>query len=193
MAAKSDSALEQTTGSGKARRSRTPPLNGSGIGIAVLDSGVMKNHLAFVDSAGGKNATRIIKSVNFTELSDVSPSGSKKVKDWKGGIDVSDTATYSPKAAAELDGRIDNSGSTFPDEYGHGTFVAGVAAGVAIQGAPEDVTGTATGANIIDVKVLNADGVGDTSDILAGIDWVIANARNYNIRVMNLSLASDSI
>ncbi len=30
------------------------------------------------------------------------------------------------------------------------------------------------------------------SDVLAGIDWVIYHAKEYNIRVMNLSLAADS-
>jgi serine protease AprX len=36
--------------------------------------------------------------------------------------------------------------------------------------------------------VLGADGVGLTSDVIAGIDWVIANKKRYNIRIINLSL-----
>jgi subtilisin family serine protease len=36
--------------------------------------------------------------------------------------------------------------------------------------------------------VLGAQGSGRTSDVIAGIDWVIANRLTYNIRVINLSL-----
>ena len=47
-------------------------------------------------------------------------------------------------------------------------------------------------ANLYDVKVLDDNGFGQLSDVLAGIDWVLYNAKTYNIRVMNLSLAADS-
>ena len=42
--------------------------------------------------------------------------------------------------------------------------------------------------SLIDVRVLGSDGVGLTSDVIAGIDWAIANRARYNIRVINLSL-----
>jgi cerevisin len=51
------------------------------------------------------------------------------------------------------------------DEAGHGTHVSGTAAG--------DWFGVARLANIIGVKVLGADGSGDTSDVIAGIDYVL--------------------
>ena len=41
---------------------------------------------------------------------------------------------------------------------------------------------------LVNVRVLGADGVGRTSDVIAGIQWVIANRARYNIRVINLSL-----
>jgi serine protease AprX len=41
---------------------------------------------------------------------------------------------------------------------------------------------------LIDVRVLGATGVGYTSDVIAGIDWAIANRYRYGIRVINLSL-----
>ena len=41
----------------------TTPYDGSGIGIAVLDSGVNSSHVDFKDAAG---LTRVIKSVDFT-------------------------------------------------------------------------------------------------------------------------------
>ena len=36
--------------------------------------------------------------------------------------------------------------------------------------------------------MLGSNGAGYTSDVIAGIDWTIANARRYGIRVINLSL-----
>ena len=55
-----------------------------------------------------------------------------------------------------------------------------------------DTTGIAPKANLFDVKVLDDNGFGQLSDVLAGIDWVLYHAKEYNIRVMNLSLAADS-
>ena len=51
------------------------------------------------------------------------------------------------------------------DEDGHGTHCAGTAAG--------STFGVASGANVIAVKVLGADGSGESSDTLAGMDWII--------------------
>lgn len=75
------------------------------------------------------------------------------------------------------------------DDNGHGTHVAGDAAG---SGAMSDglYRGPAPEAGIVGVKVLNSKGGGRTSDILKGIDWVIENRERYNIRVMNMSLGN---
>jgi serine protease AprX len=50
--------------------------------------------------------------------------------------------------------------------------------------------GVATGANLIDVRVLNSQGIGTVSSVIAGINWAIQNKTSYNIRVMNLSLGT---
>jgi serine protease AprX len=77
------------------------------------------------------------------------------------------------------------------DPFGHGTHLAGIVGGSAT--AARNVTaaysgGSAPGVSLIDVRVLGADGVGYTSDVIAGIDWSIANRARYNIRIINLSL-----
>ena len=77
------------------------------------------------------------------------------------------------------------------DVFGHGTHVAGIIAGTGA--AASRVTtlfngGIAPGAQLVNVRVLGADGSGLTSDVIAGIDWVIANRARYKIRVINLSL-----
>ena len=46
----------------------------------------------------------------------------------------------------------------------------------------------APGAQLISVRALSPDGTGYTADVLSGIDWVVKNAKSYNIRVLNLSL-----
>ena len=77
------------------------------------------------------------------------------------------------------------------DVYGHGTHVAGIIAGSggpALGVTPLYTGGIAPGAQLINVRVLGADGSGYTSDVIAGIDWVIAHRVAYNIRVVNLSL-----
>ncbi|HET6957034.1 MAG TPA: S8 family peptidase, partial [Vicinamibacterales bacterium] len=77
------------------------------------------------------------------------------------------------------------------DAFGHGTHVAGIIAGNGSAAA--SVTGlftggVAPGVQLVNVRVLGADGVGRTSDVIAGIQWAIANRARYNIRVINLSL-----
>jgi serine protease AprX len=77
------------------------------------------------------------------------------------------------------------------DGFGHGTHVAGIIAGNST--ASKSVTGLfnggiAPGVQLINVRVLGDNGVGRTSDVIAGIQWAIANRARYNIRVINLSL-----
>ncbi|MBS7529592.1 S8 family peptidase [Hazenella sp. IB182353] len=73
------------------------------------------------------------------------------------------------------------------DDQGHGTHVAGIAAG---EGSREQYKGAAPGASLVGVKVLNSIGSGTFSGVLAGIDWVIANKEVYGIDVLNMSLGA---
>jgi subtilisin len=70
------------------------------------------------------------------------------------------------------------------DDHSHGTHVAGT-----IGALDNDigVVGVAPGARLWAVKVLNSRGSGYTSWIIAGIDWVAANAGT--IKVANMSLS----
>jgi serine protease AprX len=81
--------------------------------------------------------------------------------------------------------------SSVLDQFGHGTHVAGIVGGNA--SAAKYVTGLYTGGiapgvQIVNVRVLGPDGTGLTSDVIAGIEWVINHKAQYNIRVINLSL-----
>ncbi|MEH7336570.1 S8 family serine peptidase [Neobacillus drentensis] len=69
------------------------------------------------------------------------------------------------------------------DDYGHGTHVAG------IIGAHGKVTGVAPDASITAYKVMDNNGSGDTSDILAGIEASISPDNPYPADVINMSLS----
>jgi serine protease AprX len=70
------------------------------------------------------------------------------------------------------------------DTHGHGTMVAGVAAGSSGDG---QFVGVAPKANIYAINV-NRLGMVYSSDVIAALKWVLDNAHTYNIRVVNLSL-----
>jgi serine protease AprX len=137
-------------------------LDGSGVGIAVLDSGLGWSHLNLL-AADGKTS-RVQKAVDFQKVGDATALG---VKDWSVGIDASASLYPGSKTMADYESKIDATGANRSDLYGHGTHVASVAAG---RGAyPGDrLTGVAPGANLYDVKVLDGNGYGQMSDVLAG-------------------------
>ena len=114
-------------------------VNGKGITVAVVDSGINTQHTALLN--------KVVASVSFV---------------------TGDSSTG--------------------DAFGHGTHVAGIIAGLPTTVTPLYAGGIAPGAQLVNVRVLGADGSGLTSDVIAGIDWVIAHKSTYNIRVVNLSL-----
>jgi subtilisin family serine protease len=71
-----------------------------------------------------------------------------------------------------------NGGSDTSDTNGHGTRLAGIAAG-------KDY-GVAKGAQIVPVRVLDKDGGGATDQIIAGIDWVTQNAQQPAVAVLGI-------
>ncbi len=100
-------------------------INGSGVVVAVLDSGIDKNH---PDLAG-----KVVGEVNFVD-----------------------------------------SERTTDDLLGHGTAVAGLIAGSGTASGGEYM-GVAPGASLLNVRVIDSQGSGQISDIIAGIDWAIEN------------------
>ena len=75
------------------------------------------------------------------------------------------------------------------DDNGHGTHVAGIIAGNGYDSKGEK-SGIAPGASIISLKVLDQNGYGTISNIIAALGWVATNAKTYNIRVVNMSVGA---
>jgi len=118
--------------------------DGSGVGVAIIDSGVTPAHDDLSDSSG----RRVERFVDFVN---------------------GQTATY--------------------DDYGHGTHVAGIIAGNGFDSDGKR-SGVAPGARLTVLKVLDGSGSGRISDVIAAIDYVVQNKDAWNIRVINLSVAT---
>ena len=101
-------------------------------------------------------------------------------------VQVRNDLTGRTEPCKNLSGELDCT-----DRYGHGTFIAGLVAGNGASSGGK-WKGVAPEASILSVKAAGADGSADVSNILAAIQWVVSFKDRYNIRVLNLSLGTDS-
>jgi serine protease AprX len=101
------------------------------------------------------------------------------------GIAVIDSGIAETADFGDRVRRVQLGGTTAGDEYGHGTFVAGIAGGESPDGR---YVGIAPRAPLYAIDVARPDGV-YTSDVLAGIAWVLRHHRKLKIRVAVLALS----
>ncbi len=118
--------------------------DGTGVGVAIIDSGVTSWHDDLAGS-GGQRVQRFVDLVNGRE--------------------------------------------TAYDDYGHGTHVSGVVAGNGFDSGGAR-SGVAPGSHLVVLKVLDNAGKGHVSDVIAALDYVVANKDVLQIRVVNLSVAA---
>jgi len=119
--------------------------DGSGVGVAIIDSGVTPWH---DDLASGDGGQRVVRFVDF----------------------------------------VRNRPNPY-DDYGHGTHVAGVIAGNGFDSGGAR-TGIAPRAHLMILKVLDDQGNGRISDVIAAFDYILKKSAGLNIRVVNLSVAT---
>ena len=133
------SALEQMTGAlspvvrTNSSKTNYSGLDGSGIGIAVLDSGVMTAHKAFNTAEGETRVMRNVQMLGTTQAN------------WSSGAGASSSLQPGSAALQAYESAIANDSNLIQDAYGHGTHVASVAAGrPATYNYAPDLTGTLT-------------------------------------------------
>ena len=132
---------------------QTYGYRGTGIGVAVIDSGVTSWHadLTYLGSSSlvkTKNGQRVAAFVDFVN------------------------------------------GHTSPyDDNGHGTHVAGIISGNGFDSLGARA-GIAPDAHLVSLKVLDQQGHGVISNVIAALDWTVANKSAFNIRVINLSVGA---
>ena len=116
-------------------------VDGDGVGVAIIDSGVASWH----DDLDPQHIVHFADFVDFQ------------------------TSAY--------------------DDYGHGTHVAGIIAGNGYDSGGAR-PGIAPGARLVVLKVLDADGNGYISNVIAALDYAVQRRTDLNIRVVNLSVAA---
>jgi subtilisin family serine protease len=110
------------------------------------------------------------------------------------------TATNKLVMGPDLSFESQVSNLRYMDTFGHGTHMAGIIAGRDNAATPNFTTdsnnfvGMAPSARIVSLKLADAHGSTDVSQVIAAIDWVVAHGRDagLNIRVMNMSFGTDS-
>jgi serine protease AprX len=93
-----------------------------------------------------------------------------------------DSAYFGGRVVADLDF---TGSAQEEDDLGHGTMVAGLAAGEALSHP-----GVAPTADIVSLRVLDAEGRGRVSDVLAATEWLAKHGKKKGVRVVNFSINS---
>jgi subtilisin family serine protease len=93
-----------------------------------------------------------------------------------------DHPDFGGRATSGYDAIDDDNDAT--DCHGHGTHVAGTIGGTE-HGLAKEV-------NIVGVRVLSCQGSGSTAQVVAGIDWVTANAQKPAVANMSLGGGADA-
>jgi serine protease AprX len=132
-------------------------------------------------ASGSVNSTDKWPYVTGVDKFNGSPAATIAIVD--SGID-----TTRPEFAGRIAAAVNLStlpGNSPGDGRGHGTFVAGIAAG---KLAGRD--GAAPNAKLVSIDVMDDQGMARTSDVIAACDWILANKAQYGIKVANFSLHS---
>ena len=159
-------------------RSYSFATNGTGVNIYILDSGVAATHPEF--------GSRVLNGWSYrssgTALASYNSALAAYQQDPETGIEA--CANDGTHAVNPL--TFDNPAQPDPsdvgrtDNDGHGTHVAGIAAG--------DSVGVAKNANIIPVRALDSCGNGTRTMILEALAWILADHDAGEKAVLNLSV-----
>ena len=108
------------------------------------------------------------------------------------GIAVIDTGlSLHPDYRSRITGWLDTMrGRLTPyDDCGHGSHVAGIAAGSGMR-SKGIYTGIAPEADLVGIKVLDQKGNGHIPQIMRGMDWILREKERLHIRIVNISIGA---
>ncbi|MDP3712870.1 MAG: S8 family serine peptidase [Mycobacteriales bacterium] len=160
-------------------------ITGKGVVVALLDTGITPSP-DLMTSDGSRSRVLPVEDPLPADRSKAVESLPNDL-----GASLPDVDDVAPRQRATV-ACVNFSGeASCDDSYGHGTFLAGLIAGNGAQSGGL-YKGTAPDADLISVKIAGRDGSADVSKVLAGIQWVTSFAPRYGIRVLNLSLGTDS-
>ena len=128
-------------------------LDGAGIGVAVIDSGITSWH----DDLTYNGTRPGVRTLNGQRVA--------------GFVDF-------------VNGR-----SSAYDDHGHGSHVAGIIAGNGYDSSGLRA-GIAPAAHLVGLKVLDDRARGYISNVIAALEWTVANGAAYNLRIANLSIGA---
>lgn len=154
-----------------------PPAGSVAVTVAILDSGISRNH----------------PDLQPPPLGNVPPIGYNA---------ICDTGSQAPSCSCGAGVTDSPIGPTInsSDDFGHGTYVAGIVGAFWNQGLPNTesgscavaptsgVAGTAPSAVLMSIKVLDCTGSGSSETVSAGIRFAV----DHGARVLNLSLGSSA-
>jgi minor extracellular serine protease Vpr len=153
-------------------------VDGDGITIAIIDTGIDYTHAAF-----GGPGTPLAYSLNNPDVVEPNTFPTAKVI---GGYDFAGT-TYNANPSDAAYQPIPHPDPDPLDEHYHGTHVASIAAGLA---AGDVMTGTAPGATLMALKVFGRDG--STALVADALEWAtLQYIYTGKPEVINMSLGSN--
>jgi serine protease AprX len=126
-------------------------INGTGVTVAVIDTGVGNGNDSEPVRLNPANQNRVLAS--YDAIANVSPS-----------------QVY--------------------DTVGHGTHVSAIIVNSDTSDVSRKTQGIAPWAKLVWVRAFGADGTGTYSNVISGLNWILANKARYNIRVLNLSFGA---
>ncbi|MGH8106863.1 MAG: S8 family serine peptidase, partial [Arenimonas sp.] len=142
-------------------------FTGTGVNVAILDTGVNDGHEAFTKSITGGTIKKFVAGFDATNPSDPEDGTTNPIDDDGHGTHVAGIAI-----GFSTPGRTCRT----PDD----------------GSSPTDCAGVGADAKLVDIKVCKKDSKGRTicPSVAQGLDWLGINAEKFNVRVANMSIGS---